>query len=59
MPDGPGKGWKAEDYIEDTKTEYYEFHGWDTETSLQTKEKLTALDMEDVAEILEKEHALV
>jgi aldehyde:ferredoxin oxidoreductase len=59
MPDGPGKGWKAEDYIEETKSEYYEFHGWDAETSLQTKEKLMELDMGDVADILGQENALV
>jgi aldehyde:ferredoxin oxidoreductase len=58
MPDGPGKGWKAEDYLEDLKSEYYEWHGWDRETSLQKRETLEGLGMEDVATVLLKEKAL-
>ena len=57
--DGPSQGWKAEDYIEAAKDEYYEWHGWDKKTSLQTKKKLDELGMEDVAQQLKKENALV
>ena len=56
--DGPGKGWKGEDYLETSKDEYYEWHGWDKETGLQTRKKLEELDMKDVADVLEGENAL-
>jgi len=59
VPRGPGKGWKAEDYLERTKDEYYQWHGWDKRTSLQTRNKLEELDMGDVAEVLAREGALV
>ena len=59
MPNGPGKGWKAEDYLEDLKSEYYEWHCWDKATSLQKKETLEELGMEDVAEVLLREKVLV
>jgi aldehyde:ferredoxin oxidoreductase len=59
MPEGPGKGMKAADYLEQTKDEYYEWHGWDKRTSLQTRKKLEELDMLDVAQVLERENALV
>ena len=58
VPEGPGKGWKCEDYLEQTKDEYYEWHGWDKDTSLQTRKKLEELDMQDVADVLDKENAL-
>ena len=58
MPEGMGKGWKAEDYLEDLKDEYYEWHGWDMETSLPTREKLQELDMLDIAEVLQADNAL-
>jgi aldehyde:ferredoxin oxidoreductase len=58
MPDGSGKGWKAEDYLEDLKSEYYEWLGWDRETSLQKRETLEELGMEDFAEVLLKDKAL-
>lgn len=52
---GPHKGLRAD------KEEYhkmldqlYELHGWDKESGLQTRECLTALDMEDVAEKIER-----
>jgi aldehyde:ferredoxin oxidoreductase len=32
--------------------EYYEFRGWDTKSGLQTKQKLTELDLGDIAEDL-------
>lgn len=34
---------------------YYEIHGWDRETGLPTRESLEALDLEDVADDLERE----
>jgi aldehyde:ferredoxin oxidoreductase len=55
---GPGEGWKAEDYIEELKGEYYEWRGWNKESSLQTRSKLKELDMGDVAKVLAKENAL-
>ncbi|MBI4295172.1 MAG: hypothetical protein HY669_03295 [Chloroflexi bacterium] len=58
-PDGPGKGWKADDYLEQAKAEYYEHHGWDKQTSLQTDKKLKELGLNDVARVLKKEKALV
>lgn len=56
---GPGKGMKAGDYFEGLKDEYYQWHGWDPKTSLQTRKKLEELDMRDIAEVLEKEGAVV
>jgi aldehyde:ferredoxin oxidoreductase len=58
MPEGMGKGWKAEDYLEGLKDEYYEWHGWDKETSLPTRKKLEELGMLDVAEVLQADNAL-
>ena len=58
-PSGPGKGWKAEDYLEQVKEEYYEYHGWDKATSLQTRKKLKELGLDDVAKVLDRENALV
>ena len=58
IKEGPGKGWKAKDYLEVLKDEYYSYHGWDLATSLPTRTKLEELDMEDVAEVLEREGAL-
>lgn len=59
MTDGPGKGMKVADYLEQTKDEYYEYHGWDKVTSLQKREKLKELGLKDVTKILEREGALV
>ncbi len=58
LPDGPGKGMKMEDFLEQAKDEYYEAHGWDKATSLQKRAKLEELDLKDVADVLEKEGAL-
>jgi aldehyde:ferredoxin oxidoreductase len=54
-----GKGMKAADYFEDLLDEYYERHGWDKHTSLQTRIKLEELGLADVAEVLEKEKAVI
>ena len=58
-PTGYGKGWKCEDYLDQLKDEYYQYLGWDKETSLQTKKKLDELGMDDVVRVLEKENAVV
>ncbi|MFC1980956.1 aldehyde ferredoxin oxidoreductase family protein [Chloroflexota bacterium] len=58
-PSGPDQGWKAEDFIEQTKDDYYERRGWDKVTSLQTRQKLRELNMTDVAKVLRKEGALI
>lgn len=57
--EGAAKGWKAEDYIEMLKDEYYEYRGWDKKTSLPTKRKLEALEMNDVSDKLKSENALI
>jgi aldehyde:ferredoxin oxidoreductase len=57
-PNEPGRGWKAADFLEQTKDEYYAFHGWDRATSLQRRQKLEELGLQEVAEVLEKEGAL-
>jgi aldehyde:ferredoxin oxidoreductase len=58
-PQPDGMGCKAEDYLEELKSEQYEWHGWDRETSLQTRKKLEELGMQEVADVLSKEDALV
>ena len=58
MQVGISKGWKAEDYLEQLKDEYYAYRGWDKVTSLPTRRKLEELDMRDVADVLDKEGAL-
>ena len=50
--------WMAAEYLERAKDEYYLFRGWDRETSLQTMDKLTELDLVDVAEVLRMDGAL-
>ncbi|MFC1945094.1 aldehyde ferredoxin oxidoreductase C-terminal domain-containing protein, partial [Chloroflexota bacterium] len=56
--EGLAKGIKAVDYLESMKDEYYEWHGWAKDTSLQTRGKLAELDLMDVAEVLEKENVI-
>ncbi len=55
---GAAKGMKAEDYYESLLTEYYQAHGWDPQSGLQTDSSLRRLDMEDVAAVLAKAGAL-
>jgi aldehyde:ferredoxin oxidoreductase len=55
---GAAKGMKAEDYYESLLTEYYQAHGWDPQSGLQTDSSLRSLDMEDVAAVLAKAGAL-
>jgi aldehyde:ferredoxin oxidoreductase len=52
-----GAGMKAGEYLDRLLDEYYERHGWDKCTSLQTRGKLVALGLSDVADVLEKERA--
>ena len=54
-----GEGMKAADYLSGLLDEYYETRGWDQATSLPTREKLLSLDLADVADVLDKEHAVV
>lgn len=54
-----GKGMKAADYLDDLLDEYYEKHGWDKHTALPTRAKLESLGMSDVADVLEKDRAIV
>jgi len=52
---GPYAGYKFDlDKWNEMLDRFYELHGWDKETSLQTHQCLTELDMEDVAERLSK-----
>jgi aldehyde:ferredoxin oxidoreductase len=53
IPSGPYKGERAEeDKWNQMLDEFYDLHGWDRETSLQTRSGLAALGMADVAEKL-------
>lgn len=54
-----GEGMKGEDYLEGLLDEYYERHGWDKHTALPTRKKLTALGLSDVADVLQKERAVI
>ncbi|MDY6972593.1 MAG: aldehyde ferredoxin oxidoreductase C-terminal domain-containing protein, partial [Thermodesulfobacteriota bacterium] len=57
-PNETGKGMKMADYLENTKSEYYEYRGYDPETSLQTKDGLKELGLDEIADYLEKEGKL-
>jgi aldehyde:ferredoxin oxidoreductase len=46
--------WIDRKCFEKMKDEYYEMRGWDVETGLQTRKKLKELQLEDVADDLEK-----
>ena len=57
---GPFAGYKADkEKWDEMLDRYYELHGWDKRTSLQTAKCLTELGMEDIAEKLEKAGKLV
>ncbi|MBU4002568.1 MAG: hypothetical protein KKB94_09660, partial [Proteobacteria bacterium] len=45
--------------FEEMKKEFYGLRGWDQESGLQTKAKLEALDLKDVAEALERQGLVV
>ena len=55
IPTGPAAGWKMDpDGFNRMLDEYYELHGWDKRTSYPTRNALTALNLEYVADDLEK-----
>ncbi len=58
-PEGPHKGKVAADMFDTVLDEYYEWRGWDKRTGLQTRSKLEELGLEDVAEVLASEKALI
>jgi aldehyde:ferredoxin oxidoreductase len=55
IPTGPLAGWKMdEDKYNRMLDEYYDFHGWDRETSFPKRETLVNLGLGHVADDLEK-----
>jgi len=57
---GPYAGYKCDkEKFDEMLDRFYELHGWDKETGLQTSKCLMELDMEDVAKKLEKAGKLV
>ena len=57
-PNETGKGMKMADFLGKTIPQYYEYRGYDVETSLQTKEGLQKLGLDEIANYLEKEGKL-
>lgn len=53
-PSGPGKGMKAEDYLDVCLDEYYNARGFDVKTGIPTKNKLKELGLEKLMVDLEK-----
>ena len=52
---GPYAGLKCDkEKWDEMLDRYYELHSWDRETSLQTRQGLMELGMEDIAQKLEK-----
>ena len=57
---GPYAGFKCDrDKWDEMLDRFYELHGWDLETGLQTRQGLETLGLEDVAAMLEKAGRLV
>ncbi len=56
--EGMYPGSVAANMFNDVLDEYYEWRGWDVESGLQKKDKLTELGLEDVAEVLAADGAL-
>jgi aldehyde:ferredoxin oxidoreductase len=55
IPTGPVAGWKMDRAkFNRMLDEYYDLHGWDRKTSFPTRKTLRALDLEYVADDLEK-----
>ncbi|KKK78299.1 hypothetical protein LCGC14_2844940, partial [marine sediment metagenome] len=46
-----GKTFPIAPYFDDILDEYYSYKGWDVNTSLQKRDKLAELGLEDVADI--------
>ena len=60
IPSGPYKGERADiDKWNGMLDEYYDLHGWDRKTGLQTESGLRSLSMEDVAEKLARAGKLI
>lgn len=60
IPSGPHKGEKLDkEGFNKMLDKFYELHGWDKKTGWQTRKCLEELDMQDVAEKLEKAGRLV
>ena len=60
IPSGPYKGERADiDKWNGMLDEFYELHGWDVNTGLQTGNGLRSLSMEDVAEKLARAGKLI
>lgn len=53
MPEGPAKG-KVYDILEPIKEAWYTVQGWNPETGIPTRERLTELGLEDIADDLER-----
>jgi aldehyde:ferredoxin oxidoreductase len=57
---GPYKGYRCEKENWDRMLdEFYELHGWDKETGLQTRKNLIKMGMENVVQKLEKAGRLI
>ena len=57
---GPYKGFAlSKEKYDKMLDEYYQLHGWDPETGLQTRKCLANLDLGDAADDLEKAHKLI
>jgi aldehyde:ferredoxin oxidoreductase len=55
IPSGPLAGWKMDEAkFNGMLDEYYELHGWDTETGYPTRSALAALGLSSVADDLQK-----
>jgi len=52
LPDGPAKGQVVN--LEPMVSDYYELRGWDRDSGVPTREKLSELGLDDVADDLEK-----
>jgi aldehyde:ferredoxin oxidoreductase len=57
-PEGMYPGKVAADMFETVLDEYYDWRGWDRQSGLQTGARLSALGMDDVAEVLAADGAL-
>ncbi|MEM7466883.1 MAG: aldehyde ferredoxin oxidoreductase C-terminal domain-containing protein [Pseudomonadota bacterium] len=56
--EGMYPGSVAANMFNDVLDEYYEWRGWDTNSGLQTREKMSSLGLDDVADVLEDDGAL-
>ena len=55
IPSGPKKGWKLDrERWDSLLDEYYEMHNWDKKTGFPTRKCLEDLDLNEIANDLEK-----